>query len=401
MNRRTFLQASAFGASSLMFSDCFGGVGNEQSVIYVFLNGGVTHIETFNPIPDAGVEYRGIHGAIQTKGGYQIGADLPELAKIGDRLTVVRSFHHSDANHQSAQAWVNTQAKHIPNQGQVWPSFGSAISHITGSNGPSGIPHYVKVNKIEGGKASFLGVRHAGYDSDDQGVKNLSPNGPAETFDRRIKVLEQVDGVSNLGHLGQSWSTLKKQAVEIVRGDAGRAFDINLESDKSKLAYGVGQNQFGKDLLLARRVIEAGSNFAVVSTGGWDTHSGMDKQLANLLPKFDLYLATLIKDLEDRGMNTLVVVTSEFGRTYKLNNQGSRDHFPSCNTLMFAGGGYGHGRVIGKTDKNASTVTDSPFGPKDLGRTLLNHFGVEQKTIVDHSGRPRFMVEDGAKNILT
>jgi hypothetical protein len=404
MLRRNFLKSgllglgAVYGTGNVWASDKPNE--NDASVIYIFLNGGASHIELFNPIPDAGVEFRGIHGAIQTRSGYHIGADLPELAKISDKLTVVRSFHHSDANHQSAQGWVNTQTKHVPNQGQSWPAYGAVVSHETGTSAKNGVPHYVKVNKIESGEASFLGVKYAGYDSDEQGIRNLRPNSSYETFDRRIKILKKVDDAANLGHMGSNWRQLKDQAVEIVRGEASKAFDLSLEPEKNQIMYGSGKSRFGKDLMLARRVIEAGSNFAVVSTGGFDTHSNMDSSLSTLLPNLDLYLSILIKDLEDRGMNTLVVLTSEFGRTYKLNLQGGRDHFPSCNTLMFAGGGYNHGQLIGKTDAKASLVTDSEFFPRDLGRTILNHFGIKKKTVVDHSGRPRFMVEDGAKNIL-
>lgn len=404
MNRRSFLGVGAgllsVGTNNVWAVDYTGKQfdKNDESVIYIFLNGGVTHIETFNPIPEATQEFRGIHGAVDTNAGYQIGGDLTKLATMGDKMTVVRSFHHRDANHASAQGWVNTSKLQIPNQSQNWPSYGSVMSHEYGSNGSDGMPLYVKTRPITGDDASFLGVRYAGYDSDAQGVKNLTPNVSSDQFNRRLSIMRSIDSNSKLGNLGKNWQELKEMATDIVQGSAGKAFDLNQEPEKYRQMY--GDTAFAKDLLLARRVIEGGAKFVTVTTGGFDTHSNMDQQLGRLLPQFDHAVATLIQDLEDRGMNTLIVITSEFGRTPKLNANNSRDHWPRNNTLVFAGGGYNHGKVLGKTDKNASVVTELPYQPKDLGRTLLNHMGIDKLTITDNQGRPRHMIEDGAKNIL-
>lgn len=408
MNRRHFLQASA-GLAMLPYGNvAFSAEQDEdKACIFVHLGGGITQIEFLNPIPNATDEYKSVTGNVAAKGGYLLGGHFKELAAIGDKLSVVRSFHHRDANHQSATMWVNTSEFHIPNQGQKWPSYGSVIAHqFEPNNGKNGIPHYVKSRQIQGDDGAWLGARFNGYDADAEGVANLKPRTEMGRFQNRLKMMEKLDDQSrfNKNGMSQSWGILKKQASQIVQGTASQAFDLSLEPEAGRQLYDADKNTLGKDFLLARRLVEAGTKFVTVTTGGWDMHSNIEAGMNSRAPQLDKYLAVLIKDLEDRGLSdkVMVVVTSEFARTPKVNRNAGRDHWPGTNSLLFAGGGHDHGRVIGSTDKLGTVVTEGKCGPSDLARTIFDHFGVNPKlTIVDKESRPRHMIKDTARNILT
>ena len=407
MNRREFLHAG-IGAVGMSFWPALANADStksSKSVIYVFLSGGISQIEFINPIPDAPIEFRSVTGNVRTKSGYLLGGNFTELAKISELLTPVVSFHHRDSNHQSASAWVNTSEFHVPNSGQRFPSYGSVISHEFGSNSPSnGIPSYVKTRQIEGDDASFLGVRYNGYDADSEGVANLKPRVPDDRFSRRLKIMSMIDGQDILTKRGlpNSWSELKGQSVEIIRGEAATAFDITKEKPEMVARYSAEKAGLGRDLLLAKRLVERGTKFVTVNTGGWDLHSNIENGFNTRAPQLDKYLSYLISDLKQDGMldDTLVVVCTEFSRTSRINNNAGRDHQSSTNSLLFAGGGFEHGRRIGETDKNATSVVSDDFSPKDFAKTIFDYFGIEEKTFIDNQGRPRHLVDQSAKNIL-
>lgn len=407
MNRREFLGVGAglLGGSFLPGLSQADLTKSGKSIIYIFLSGGISQIEFINPIPDAPVEFRSVTGNVKTRSGYLLGGNFTELAKISELLTPVVSFHHRDSNHQSASAWVNTSEFHVPNQGQVFPSYGSVVSHEFGSNSPTnGIPSYVKTRQIEGDDAAFLGVRYNGYDADSEGVANLKPRVPDDRFSRRLKIMSMIDDQDILTKRGlpNSWTELKDQSVEIIRGEAATAFDITKEKPELVSRYSADKAGLGRDLLLAKRLVERGTRFVTINTGGWDLHSNIENGFNTRAPQLDKYLSYLISDLKQDGMldDTLIVVCSEFARTPRINGNSGRDHWSATNSLLFAGGGFEHGRRIGETDKNATSVISDEFSPKDFAKTIFDYFGINEKTFIDNQGRPRHLVDQSAKNIL-
>lgn len=401
MQRRTFLKSTAFGAmigaGNLWAAEKFDDT--ENSVITIHLQGGISAVEFINPIPLAPIEFRSTRGYVDAKGGYQLGGDFKEMAKIGDKLSVVRSMRFKDANHQTATMAHITSHFHVPNSSQMEPSFGSLVAHKYQPNNPSsGMPHYVKLRNIDGDDSSWLGIKYAGYDADDQGVKNMKLSVSQQQFERRLKMMKMIDSTNVLPGLGENWTELKEMAVNIVNGSAAEAFDLSKE-----VKHPYMETRFGKDLLLARRLVERGCRYVSLnSNSGWDFHSDASGGFARSAPELDLGIATLIKDLEDRGLlnKTLVVVWSEFSRT-KLNNQGGKDHNPGTNSLILAGGNYNHGRVIGATDRNGLVSEDNVMSVKDLAWTIGDHTGLDKKlTINDSLQRPRHIFENNAKNIL-
>ena len=410
MNRRDYLKTMGFFGGSIALSPSIS-IANakqdkqEKSVIFVFLSGGISATEFINPVPNAPLDFRSTRGFAEAKGDYLLGGDFKNLASIGDELTVVRNFHHRDANHASATHWVMTSEPGFQSTDQKWPSHGSLLSHEFGPlDITRGIPNYVRTRPIQYDESAFLGATHIGMTADENGVGNLFPRVPEDRFDRRMEVMRTISKQSNLkGPIAEGWYDLKNQAVDIIKGKAGVAFDLSNEPAENVAKYNAKTSTFGKDLLLARRLIQAGVKYITVNNGGWDNHNQISDAFDRKGPELDVSIFTLIEDLKSLELldNTLIVVTSEFSRTPKINGTGGRDHWPSLNSLVMAGGGYEHGRAIGETDGNASGVIGTSYDPKDLAWTIMDHFGVEKNlTIIDNSARPRHMFKEDAKNIL-
>jgi hypothetical protein len=396
MNRRTFLSSVALGASSIYCTPSFAAENNEKAVITIHLQGGISAVDFINPIPLAPLEFRSSRGSVDV-GDYEIGGDFKQIAQLGDHMTVVRSMKFRDANHQTATMAHMTSHFHVPNSSQKHPSFGSLIAHKYEPNSKkSGIPHYVKLRQVQGDDASWLGIRYAGFDADVSGVKNMRLDIPESRFDNRLKMMKVIDHAGNLPGLGQNWTDLKDMAVNIIQGDAAEAFDLTQEPNSI-----YGESRFGKDLLLARRLVERGTKYVSLnSNAGWDMHSNLDASFARNAPPLDLGVATLVKDLGQRGLldNTIVILWSEFSRT-KINLNGGRDHNPNTNSLVFfSKNGKG---VIGKTSKNGLISQGDLFTPSDLAWTIGSHMNLDKRlTIKDHSDRPHHIFKDDAKNIL-
>lgn len=408
MNRRNFIKGSVLGASCLSFSNSMNGadIPEDKAVIWVWLGGGISQIELLNPLPDAPSEIRSVRGSVKAKGGYLLGGDFVNLAGIGDKLSIVRSFHHRDGNHDTATHYVGNANFQIPNQGQSWPHHGAIIARKFGANNPkNGMPHYVKIDKIVYDDAAFLGTGFMGYDADQLGIKNMFPNVEAERFAKRVKFMQSVDSVSggqNKQTLYKNWIDLKGQTVEIIQGSAAKAFDLSKEKPENLAFFDTEKNSFGKNCLLATRLVENGAKFVNITHNGWDMHADISKGFEARGKELDVYLTKLIQHLENKGIldKTLVIVASEFSRTPKISLNNGREHFPATNSLIFAGGGFEHGRAIGSTTKNGDSVIDNPFTPPDLSYTILNYFGIDKFEVVDNSGRPRNLVPEG-KCILT
>ena len=407
MNRRNFLLgSSALGLTFTNGNLCFGETkkSKDTAVIYVFLSGGATHIETFNPIPNAPADRRSITGHVNTNvAGMQFGGLFKNLAKHGKKITNFHSFHHRDANHSSAQHWVMTgEANFGAGTTQTWPSYGSIASAFHGTNAPNGLPTYIKMSSLQHDDAAWMGGKYTGYDATREGRKDLRLLGSDQKFQRRLKMLSIMEHnyKAKDQQIAKSWNDLKEQAVNVILGEASKAFKI--EVDKEYDDY--KDNNFGKDMITAVRLIEAGSKFVTLNYGGWDMHSGIENSLNGRQTVLDTYLSKLITTLEKRGLyeKVMLVVTSEFGRTPKINGNAGRDHWARLIPLMISSGAHDMGRVVGKSTVNAEEADQKPIQPEDLRWTIFDHLGIDKRmswTAID--GRPHNMVKEGAKNILT
>lgn len=412
MRRREFLiSTGAAGLLTFSHSNISFGVDrenkpeyspNENSVIYLFLSGGPTHIETFNPIPNAPVDRKSIVGETRTKiPGMVIGGLWQKLSSVSDKFSVVNSFHHSDPNHESAVHWMMTGERNVPNAAQKWPSFGSVIVGQYGTNIDCGLPSYVKLNPIPHDGASWMGTKYMGYGASGEGVKDLMLK-QQDRFERRVNVLRTLDNSHVFRHNDRSsknWIELRNQAIDVLLGTANEAFLV--EKDPEYDLY--KQDQLGKDLLTAIRLVEKGVKFVTINYGGWDMHQNISQGLNKLIPPLDNYLYQYFQSAERRQLNhkNMLVMTGDFGRTPKLNKDGGRDHWPHLVPLLIANDSYEMGRIIGKSDANAERPDSSPFEPEDLKWTVLEHMGINKNADwYSIEQRPMTFVKETAKNIL-
>lgn len=404
MNRRTFLQSSGLGLSFLGLPNLYGSPNqsHKKSVIFLFLAGGMSHAESFNAAPDSVDRFRSVNGYIQTKMGNYIGGNWSNMSKNDHLFTMIHNFTHSNAGHQSATNWINTGYNfNDENQGaaQTNPSYGSIVNKVYGPNGKDGIPNYVSNSRMTGLYASYLGAQNNPFTIDSEGKKNLAVNIPVDRFKDRYQTLKSLDtSFSSIKSL-EIVDEHKKQAFDIMFGQSAEAFKIESESEKIRNSY--GNTDVGRNLLLARRLVERGSRFVTVTHGGWDMHSNIKVGMERLVPEVDRALTTLITELSERGLldTTLIVVSTEFGRT-PINADGGRDHYPGVSPLLLAGGNY-TGGVIGEMDRNGFSVKGQPFYPVNLLSTILNHMEIPLNTqFTDFSGRPRYLVDGQDKRII-
>jgi len=407
-DRRNFMKIGGIsaGLSALGLSDADAQSlpANEKSVVWLWLGGGATHIETFDPKPMAPVEVRSTTGAVMTNGDFLLGGNFLKMGSRGDKIAVVRSFAHSNSSHRTGTHWVMTghnSSDNTPQSTQKEPSYGSIVSSMYGANHPvNGMPTYVKINGISFDGPAWLGGQCQPYGASGEGVKNLKSRIESNRFLDRRNLVSSFDKLKLTNDL-ELWGDLRKQSYGLILGKASEAFDIKKESEASRKKYGSG---LGEQMLLARRLVENGTKFVTMHYGGWDMHSNIAKSLNGRMPPLDHALSTFIDDLYDRGMskNVLLVVTGEFGRTYRVNKNAGRDHWAQLSPLMFSGGDFEMGRVIGESTAKAETPKSEPFRPKDVTATMFAHFGVDPAEIqrVDFAGRPRYFVESDAKVIL-
>ena len=415
VNRRVVLQAgfsSLLGISLpglLQLQAASGARGRRTSLIFVEMAGGPTQFETYDPKPDAPVEFRGEFQTIGTSiPGVQFSEWLPEQAKIAEKLCVIRSIHHGHnshdpSSHLSQTGYYKSGPKGGPNQ---FPCIGSVIARVRGPNARS-LPAYVAVpNTMRNGRAAYLGQAfnpfEAGGDpnSDKFEVPNLqlTKNVSIDRLNDRRSLLTTLDARRELQDLEGATKAVddfSQQAFELVYGSRARdAFDISKEPDRIRDRY--GRNTVGQSMLLARRLVEAGVTCVTVRSTGWDDHNKIAEGLAKHAPPFDRGVATLIQDLFERGMQdqVLVVAMGEFGRTPRVNNNAGRDHWGSVMSVMLAGGGLQPG-IIGSSNSKGEVPEDNPYRPEHVLAMAYRHLGINPLlTFPDHSGRPRYLLED-------
>lgn len=377
-----------------------------QSVIHIFLPGGIAHQETFDPKPYSPIEYRGEMGVAKTNTGEVLSETLPRLAQLADKFAVIRSMTHSEAAHERGTHNMFTGYK--PSPALLFPSMGSVVSHEYGPR--NNLPPYVCIpnqpNEYAGNGylSSSFAPFSLGSDPAAGGfqVQDLAmPGGVTEDrFARRRTALEAVnqyfaqrDKSDNV----KAMSTFYERAYSLISSkDAREAFNIAAEPDPIRDEY--GRNEAGQRMLMARRLVAAGVRLVTLTYGGWDMHNGIAAGMRGSMPPLDQALSTLIRDLDRTGLlkTTLVMVSSEFGRTPKVNPTAGRDHWPKVFSVMLAGGGIKGGVIHGASNATASEPENDPVDPADLATTVYNRLGiVADKELMAPGDRPIEIVDGG------
>ena len=378
-----------------------------SSVIYIYLPGGFAQQETFDPKPHAPVDYRGPLGSIETTlPGVRFGELLPHTAKIADKLAICRSMTHGEAAHERGTHNMFTGYK--PSPALQYPSFGSVISHEFGPR--ENLPAYVCIpnqpNEFAG--SGYLSSAYSGFslgaDPADGSFKvrdlNLPEGIDGARFDKRRRMLDVVNDHFRQKEKSDSLDALDtfyQRAYGLISSTkAQEAFDLKKEPDALKDEY--GRNQAGMRMLMARRLVESGVRFVTLTYGGWDHHDNIEKNMRSQTPAFDQGFATLIRDLDRRGLlaSTLVCVGTEFGRTPKLNPTAGRDHWPKVFSIAMAGGGIKGGIVHGSSNATASEPENDPLTVEDWATTIYDRLGIDaRKELMAPGARPVEIVDGG------
>jgi hypothetical protein len=396
------------------------------SVILLWMRGGPSHIDMWDPKPDAPVEYRGEFGTMSTSvPGIQLTDMLPMCARIMDNWSIVRSLHHQDAGHSSGDQICFTGYPSGPNPDEnVYPSCGSIVSRQLGHRNPQ-LPAYVMIPRlVPGAGAAYLGIAHKAFETQ----ADPAQAGPFQVRNFAVPAGVSVDQLHDRRQLLQDFDTLRRdldasgqmdaldrfnqRAWEMVTAPAARhAFDLDAEPRALRERYGFmpafdpgaadrcGAPNWSQRMLLARRLVEAGVRLVTVDLRWWDTHVlGFDSLRRGFLPRFDRAYSALIEDLQQRGLlqSTLVVAWGEFGRTPRVNNQAGRDHYPNVFSAALAGGPVQGGRVVGSSDAHGAFPRENAKTPQDVLATIYDHLGIEGRTqYTDNAGRPHPVLPSG------
>jgi hypothetical protein len=420
VTRREFLVGSVFG---LTVSDALARAGRPnrpagapakagaRSCILVWLNGGPSHLETFDLKPDAPSEIRGEFKPARTPlDGVLVCEHLPRIAKRLDRCTVIRTLTSPEGNHDRASHHLLTGYR--PTPALVYPSMGSVAAREFGVGRT--LPNYIAIPTASAyaGAGYLTGAFEPFAVNSDPSrefkVKDLEAPVPDDRVERRRAMLAAVDRLSKAVEAYPARDTFVEQAFGLVTSKEARsAFDLTREDPRTRQRY--GPSRVGQSCLLARRLIEAGARFVTVNDEGWDTHDNAFRRLAGTfhqgktiyrgkLPDLDEAVSALLDDLEERGLleSTLVVVLGEFGRTPKLNSLGGRDHWPRANSALLAGGGVKRGAVVGETDPHGEAPALRPVAPEDLLATVYHLLGIDAgREYRTGTGRPVRVLEGG------
>ena len=425
LSRRQFLQIGALSAFGVGLSDVLrseersgqAASSSPKAVILIWQHGGPSQLDTFDMKPFSPTEYRGPYRPVASSlPGLDVCNLYPEHAKIMDKCTVVRSFSHGNGDHWAAAHWMLTGRLGATGSDRVprYPSMGAVASHLIGPTRPGSL---ASVNMNDGGfgfhGGAWLGVAHNPFRYGEFSYGNEAgrlPTGDHKSFslvdglskDRllnRVSLQKQFDSLQKRVDGNRTFDNLDavdQRALDIVlSGKVREAFNLEKEDQKLRDRYGTG---WGEQALLARRLIEAGARYVSLNTGYWDDHGNIKGRLDDKLPRHDKAAGVLIQDLAERGMldDVLVCTAGEFGRTPKINGNAGRDHWPQTQSILFAGGGYRHGQIVGSTDKTAAYPTSRKIGVLDFCATIYHAMGLSvDDEIIDHSGRPVHLVPGG------
>lgn len=422
ISRRAFLQQGAcrLGGAAFAFSGsglpgllragpARGAPARADAVIHLHLAGGLSHIDTFDPKPEAPVEVRGPWSTVAAKvDGLRLGSLLPRTAAIADKITIVRSMTHTEADHDRGAHSVLTG--YAPSPAIVYPSMGAVVAHELGSR--NDLPPYVCVPSPNSGflhngylSSAFAPFVVGGNPASSRfSVRDLAPPSGVdeERRERRKRMLHDLDAAhpelreadavaASEAFYAQAWSLLESDA-------ARAAFDLKQEPDDKKARY--GRTSLGMSCLLARRLVQAGVRYVTAAQGGYDDHSRIASGLPPKVAEFDQAFAALVADLDADGLldRTLVLVTSEFGRTPRLNADGGRDHWARAFSVALAGGGVRRGCVFGETNASGAEPERDAVRPADLAATVFSQLGIDpEKKLIAPGDRPIDLVRDGRR----
>ena len=404
LSRRAVLRGGLYGAAGLLLAGRAGRAAvvppkpksaKAKSVIQIWLWGGPCHIDTFDPKPDAGYDYCGsLKSPIETNvSGIRIGELLPLLAQQADKYSIIRSMTHGVNGHETASYMTQTGRK--AGGRIVYPCVGAVVSKFRGyaAGYKSLIPPYIVLTQPQGrfSEAGFLDSSYKPFATGgDPGKAQFVVEGivtPGITRERqraRRGLLLELDALRGAMKGDAKLDALKKteaKAYDLILGDAGKVFDLSEEKEELRDEY--GRSTFGQSCLMARRLVERGVPYVTINSRGWDTHKLHFQAMRRLLPQLDSGMATLLRDLKDRGLldSTIVWCSGEFGRRPKVDWgspwNGGRGHFGPVFSAVVAGGGFKGGHVVGASDAKGETVKDRPVYPWDLIGSMYELLGID------------------------
>ncbi len=413
LSRREAVRRGLFGGVGLVLGNYLTAYGRPlassvqaaaraKSVIQVWLWGGAAHTDTFDPKPEAGSDYTGpLSNTIPTNAdGIKIGAMLPELAKQADKYSLIRSMTHGNNGHETASYMVQTARE--PGGREVYPCVGAVVSLFKGYRaGYEGlIPPYIVLTKPQGrfSEAGFLGSKYKPFATGGDParvpfvVEGVVAQGISDQRQRnRRDLLHKLNTLKHAMPDDPQLTVLDQcdeQAYDLILGDAGKVFDLAQEKDELRQRY--GRTTFGQSCLLARRLVEKGVPYVTINYGGWDTHKSHFQAMQRKLPELDRGLATLLKDLSDRGLldSTIVWCCGEFGRTPKVQWEppwnGGRGHYGRVFSALVAGGGFKGGRVVGSSTGKGEDVEDQSVYPVDLIGSMYELLSIDTDGKLPH-----------------
>jgi uncharacterized protein (DUF1501 family) len=433
LTRREALRRGLFGTAGVLLADRLtasaraeaapakpAAKAKAKSVIQVFLWGGMSHSDTWDPKPDAGYDYTGsFAGVIPTNvSGVQLGSLFPQLAKQADKFSMVRSMTHRNNGHETAAYLMQTG--HMPGERLAYPCIGAVFALLKGENaGYKGlIPPYVVLTQPQGrfSESGFLGSRCKPFATGgDPNAARFEVEGVIArgiTDQRQTARRDFLHGLNTLGNAMPENPELKiardaeQKAYNLILGEGKDVFDLSKEDTKLRDRY--GRHTFGQDCLAARRLVEAGVPYVTINyPGGWDTHSNHFATMNRQCPNLDQGLASLLQDLADRGLleSTIVWCCGEFGRSPKVDWQppwnGGRNHYGNVFSVLVAGGGFKGGQIVGASDAKGEEVKDRPVYPIDLLGSIYELAGIDADAKLPHplgfDARVLASTESGAK----
>ena len=410
-SRRSFLRIGAAGVGGLTLADLLRADANaapgatKKSVINIFLSGGPTHLDTFDLKPEAPSEIRGEFRPIATNcAGFEICELFPKLAQVADKFSVVRSLtgiSEEHTNTQSDTGWPENTLRSIGGH----PSIGSVMSKMWGPaqfTAQGSAPTFVDLTHTS--KPGFLGQVHGPFVPDGIGRQNLSLNQQVtlQRLDDRKALLAGLtsvrQGTDSRGMMTALDSFTERAVNLITSGEVAKALDLRREDPRLLERYGVEKDQQNQRMILARRLIQAGTRCVSFSWGGWDTHGNNFGHLKMQLPNLDNGLSTLIQDLDARGLlqDTIIMMSGEFGRTPRINGGAGRDHWARAGFFFVAGGGFRHGQAIGSTNRLGEVPATRPIHVQSVFATVYKQLGIDPdtSTLIDPNGRPQYLVDE-------
>ncbi len=376
-----------------------------HNVIYLYMTGGMSHLDTFDPKEDG--EVMGLTEIIKTNAdGIRLSSNLPLLARHADKLCLVRSLQSTQGAHEQGRYFMHTSF--APRSSIKHPAMGAWLQKFQDRGNPT-LPGSVMIgNDSKHPGAGFFESRFAPLmiNSPEDGLQNSRMNAifaDEQRFNQSLDVSRKLDAkfaqTYNLRNV-RAYADMYDDAVKMMKSEELKAFDLDEEPDALRKKY--GGDRFGQGCLLARRLVEHGVRFVEVSFGNWDTHNANFTRVPDLCDELDSAMSTLLADLSSRGMleNTLVVLATEFGRTPAINANDGRDHYPKCFTCVLAGGGIRGGQVHGATDKQGSTIVDNPVNIPDFNATIAYALGLPLDQVIYSPTKRPFTVADKGKPLV-